>query len=105
MLGASQESPYLLVDVNVPFNKRNFEFGVVNGNWRGALIDSWLYIRRDISLEITGIKLEILCENQNRLRCHYRDYQIVFNNYPNTAYVAPPYQKVWFGDMDSNIPF
>ena len=46
-------------------------------------------------------KCKILTDNQHRLR---GDYQTVFNNIHNEAYVAPSYAK-YHQSIDDDIPF
>ena len=50
-------------------------------------------------------KVEILCDNQDRLRCSIGEYQEVFNNFSDLDYIAIKPKVVKFDDMDDDIPF
>lgn len=82
MLGI-QGRPSLLVTVDENFNRNYFDFEVINGAWRGTFKMGDIYVEDDT--EPTGSKVEILTDNQDRLRCGQRksdnDYNAVFANF------------------------
>jgi hypothetical protein len=107
MLG-TPGNPSLLVTVDDDFDPTRFEFSVINGAWDGVFTNGHITVLgipggRDYSdLSITYI----LTEDQNRLRGNSTwDYQTVFNNFDNSAYVGPEFKQVYFGDMDDDIAF
>ena len=103
MLG-NKEHPSLLVDVANDFDLDIFEFWVVNGAWKGKYIDGWITIYGAPGGDFSSLdRVEILSDNQDRLR---GDYNTVFDNFDNVDYVAPEYKKVYVDDMmDDDIPF
>ena len=107
MLG-TPGNPSLLVTVEDDFDPNRFEFRVINGSWNGVFTNGHITVLGipgggDFSdLDIT----HILTEDQNRLRGKTSwDYQTVFNNFDNPAYVGPVWKKVVFDYMDDDIPF
>ena len=103
MLG-SKDNPSLLVDVSEDFDLDIFEFWVVNGAWKGKYIDGWITIYGAPGGDFSSLdRVEILTDDQDRLRGDYND---VFNNFDNVDYVAPKSEPVVFADMmDDDIPF
>ncbi len=103
MLGNKERSS-LLVDVANDFDLDIFEFWVVNGAWKGKYIDGWITIYGAPGGDFSSLdRVEILSDNQDRLRGDYND---VFDNFDNVDYVAPEYKKVYVDDMmDDDIPF
>jgi hypothetical protein len=103
MLG-TKDNPSLLVDVSEDFDLDIFEFWVVNGAWKGKYIDGWITIYGAPGGDFSSLdRVEILSDNQDRLR---GEYQEVFNNFDNVDYVAPKREPVVFVDMmDDDIPF
>ena len=101
MLGGEHNDPRLLVDVNSNYiQKSRFKFWVVNGAWEGWFCDGAIYV--DESENPAGIGLNILSDNQDRLRGEYAD---VFNNWHNPDYVAPKPQYFKSFIFDDDIPF
>lgn len=78
MLGCSKETPSLLVEVKSSYDPTNFEFLVVNGKWRGRLINNQVYV--DGTNDIFDDKVFILCSDQNVLSNRY-DYNEVFETF------------------------
>ena len=102
MLG-TKGMPSLLVDVADDFDLDLFEFWVINGAWKGKYIDGWITIYGAPGGDFSSLdRVEILTDNQDRLR---GDYQDVFDNFDNVDYVAPKREPVVFVDMDDDIPF
>lgn len=76
---------------------------VVNGCWEGKFINGYITVKDAPSGSFSSLdKLEILCDNQDRLR---GDYDEVFYNFDNPNYVAPKRKEVSFSDFDDDIPF
>ena len=103
MLG-HKTTPELLVYVSVGYNPSKFDFYVINGCWNGVFTNGHITILGCPSGDHTRIDviLEILCDNQDRLRGDYND---VFNNYSNVNYASPADKIVDMIDMDDDIPF
>lgn len=103
MLGCNNE-PSLLVDIQKETDQ-GFEFWVVNGAWEGVFtytdIDTgsvFINFTKD-----TLDNVQVLCDNQDRLR---GNYQSVFENYSNPDYVAPkPKEPVHSDIWDDDIAF
>jgi hypothetical protein len=90
----------------------HFNFHVINGAWEGTFHNGNITVHEPYephsrhhdpfsSLD----KVEILTDNQDRLR---GEYQTVFANFDNVDYIAPtcPPLKLDFGDdEDDTIPF
>jgi hypothetical protein len=107
MLGTT-ERPELLVNVKDDYNPAHFDFWVVNGNWDGTYINGYVTVHHPWNPFSTLDKVEILCDNQDRLRSSdwSGGYQTVFNNYNNPEYVAPDRKKVQLpADWDDDIAF
>jgi len=106
MLG-TKERPSLLVNVKQEYSPTHFDFEVINGRWDGTYTDGYVTIWGCPSGDYSSLdKVEILTDNQDRLRCRWTsDYQEVFNNWDNPNYVAPKPEPVVFDDMDDDIPF
>lgn len=107
MLGTT-ERPELLVNVKDDYNPAHFDFWVVNGNWDGTYINGYVTVHHPWNPFSTLDKVEILCDNQDRLRSSdwSGGYQEVFNNFSNPEYVAPDRKKVQLpADWDDDIAF
>ena len=107
MLG-TKDCPSLLVNMHQEFSPNHFDFYVVNGCWDGTYYYGYITIHNCPSGDYSSLeKVEILCDNQDRLRCGGWDggYQDVFDNFDNPNYVAPKREPVVFADMDDDIPF
>lgn len=105
MLG-NKDNPSLLVNVTQEHSPTEFDFWVVNGCWEGTYTNGHITVRGAPSGDFSILdKIEILTDNQDRLRCGPAKYQDVFDNFSNIDYVAPVYQQVYFADMDDDIPF
>lgn len=112
MLG-TEGNPNLLVDADIQYGDYNdFDFFVVNGAWHGHFTNGHISINYDLAQNMwhercgpspwTSLDtMEILTDNQDRLR---GEYQEVFNNFNNPDYVAPAYKYVP-DDFDDDIPF
>ena len=102
MLGTA-EHPSLLVDVEQEHSPDHFEFWVVNGAWRGTYNNGHVTVWHPYEPWTDLDKVEVLCNNQDRLR---GEYQEVFNNFRNPSYVAPkPKQVELPACWDDDIPF
>lgn len=101
--------PELLVTVDADYNPNYFDFRVVNGLWDGIFNRGYITILGCPGGDFSSLdKTEILCSNQDRLRCSdwNGEYQIVFNNFDNPDYVAPePKKFVVPADWDDDIAF
>ena len=114
MLGTSVEGkqiPSLLVDVQQEHSPTHFEFWVVNGAWDGTYTDGYITIHRPWQPFTSLEKVEILCDNQDRLRSSgwsggYHSYQEVFDNFHNPDYVVPKPKKAKLPESwDDDIAF
>lgn len=104
MLG-TKDHPSLLVDVGDGIDRNLFDFWVVNGAWEGTFINGHITIHHghDYDDYSTLNRVEILCDDQDRLRGDYND---VFNNFNNPKYVAPMPKVVECpASWDDDIPF
>ena len=101
MLG-TKDQPSLLVDIGQEKSPTEFDFWVVNGAWEGTFKDGYITVHHPWNPHSSLEKVEILCNNQDRLR---GEYQEVFDNFHNPDYVAPKREPVAFLDMDDDIPF
>jgi hypothetical protein len=101
MLG-TKDQPSLLVDIQQEHSTNHFEFWVVNGAWEGTYTNGYITIHHPWNPHSSLEKVEILSDNQDRLRGEYQD---VFDNFRNPNYVAPKREPVVFHDMDDDIPF
>ena len=105
MLG-TMDQPSLLVNLEQEKSPTEFDFWVVNGCWAGTYTNGRITIWGAPSGDFSSLdKVEILTDNQDRLRCGAGEYQTVFDNFDNPDYVAPEYKKAVFDDMDDDIPF
>ena len=105
MLG-TKDQPSLLVNIEQEHSPTHFEFWVVNGAWTGTFNNGYITIWGAPSGDFSSLdKIEILTDNQDRLRCGAGEYQTVFDNFDNPDYIAPEYKKAVFADMDDDIPF
>ena len=103
MIGC-EERPVLLVDVDTNYDPNDFDFYVINGDWDGQYRNGFISILGCPGGYFTSLeKHKILTDNQHRLR---GNYEIVFDNFHNEAYVAPSYAKKYQSvDIDDDIPF
>ncbi len=108
MLGKDNK-PSLLVDVEQEYSSTHFDFNVVNGRWNGTYYNGYVTVHNCPSGDYSSLdKVEILCDNQDRLRSSYihGGYQEVFNNFDNPNYVAPKPKPVEYpSSWDDDIPF
>jgi hypothetical protein len=100
--------PDILVEVKQELAPDHFDFTVLNGRWEGTYYKGYVTVYGVPSGDYSSLeKVEILTDDQDRLRSvpHY-DYQEVFNNFDNPAYVAPkPKPVVYPASWDDDIPF
>lgn len=102
MLG-TKEDPSLLIDIEQEYSPTHFEFWVINGSWKGTYTNGYVTVWHPWNPHSSLDKVEILTDNQDRLR---GDYQEVFDNFNNHTYVAPKPKKVPLPDnWDDDIPF
>lgn len=101
MLGIDN-NPSLLVDVQQEKSTTEFDFWVVNGCWEGTFYNGYVTVHHPWNPHSSLEKMEILTDNQDRLR---GEYQAVFDNFNNSDYVAPKREPAVFRDMDDDIPF
>lgn len=103
MLG-TKEDPSLLVDLEQEFSPTHFDFWVVNGCWEGTFYNGYVTIYGCPSGDFSSLdKVEILTDNQDRLRGNYQD---VFDNFRDPNYVAPKPKKVVLpASWEDDIPF
>lgn len=106
MLG-TKDCPSLLVDVKQEYDPAHFDFWVVNGAWDGTYYNGYVTVHHPWNPHSSLDKVEILCDNQDRLRSvPSYDYQEVFNNFDNPDYVAPkPKEWVPPPGWDDDIAF
>lgn len=107
MLG-TKERPSLLVDVGQEYSPTHFDFRVVNGQWNGTYYNGYVTVIDCPSGDYSSLdKVEILCDNQDRLRSvPWYEYQEVFNNFHDETYVAPKPAPVKYpASWDDDIPF
>lgn len=104
MLG-KDNMPSLLVEVEQELSKDNFNFWVVNGSWHGQFQNGYISVFGCPSGDFSSLEpVQILTDNQDRLRGSYQD---VFDNFDNTNYFSPKPKKIKhpiFSD-DDDIPF
>lgn len=105
MLGTNNH-PSLLVEVKELRDQYDFDFYVINGGWEGTFYNNRITVWSPYEPWTDLEEVEILTQNQDRLRCQNVDYEEVFSNFSNPNYVAPklPFQDVpdtW----DDDIPF
>jgi len=102
MLGYSGE-PSLLVEVDNDFHRDNFHFYVINGCWYGVFTDGRVSVHEAPSGSWTDLrKVEILCDDQDRLRGDYGD---VFENFDDVNYKGPIHHTPNDFDFDDDVPF
>jgi hypothetical protein len=102
MLG-TLDQPSLLVDIEQEKSTTEFDFWVVNGAWRGTFYNGYVTVHHPWNPHSSLDKVEILSDNQDRLR---GEYQEVFNNFNNPDYVAPlPKKMALPAGWDDDIPF
>ncbi len=108
MLGQNN-NPVLLVTVDGQFsgigefNENNFDFWVHNGAWSGIYTNGFVTVLDCPSGSFSDLeKMEILTDNQDRLRGSYED---VFANWSNPNYVAPKPKEVVNVFDDDDTPF
>jgi hypothetical protein len=102
MLG-TKERPSLLVEVEQEKSPTEFDFYVVNGAWDGTFYNGYVTVWHPNQPWTDLDKVEILSDNQDRLRGNYRE---VFWNFHDPDYVAPkPKQVELPADWDDDIPF
>lgn len=107
MLG-TKERPSLLVDVGQEYSPTHFDFRVVNGQWNGTYYNGYVTVIDCPSGDYSSLdKVEILCNNQDRLRSvPWYEYQEVFNNFHDETYVAPKPAPVKYpASWDDDISF
>lgn len=108
MLGTA-ERPSLLVDVDEDYDPTHFKFYVINGGWEGTFYNGYVTVHHPWNPHSSLDKVEILTDNQDRLRCGQRgssnDYNDVFENFDNPDYVAPLYTYNREFLEDDDIPF
>lgn len=110
MLG-TKDDPRLLVSVADDYDPSCFKFFVVNGAWNGVFTNGHVTVLGSPCGDWTDLDItEILCDNQDRLRCEAgwsQAYNAVFDNFHNPDYIAPISKKLptRFDDMDDDIPF
>jgi hypothetical protein len=98
MLGTT-DGPKLLVSVDKDLSYNRFDFHVINCYWDGHFNDG------TITVNATGDSfggVKVLSDDQDRLRGDYND---VFNNFWNPAYIAPKEDFSIPEEWDDDIPF
>lgn len=99
--------PELLVTVGQERSSSDFDFEVINGRWAGTYFNGHITVWDPPSGSHSSVeKMEILTDNQDRLRHIIGEWREVFYNWDNVSYVAPQpkipqYPAVW----DDDIPF
>lgn len=101
MLGLD-DTPSLLVNVEQEYAPDHFEFWVVNGAWQGTFYQGKITVWHPDNPRSDLVDLEILTQDQDRLR---GDYQAVFDNWGNPDWTAPKARPVEQGAWDDDIPF
>jgi hypothetical protein len=102
MLG-TKDRPSLLVNVGQELSPESFDFWVVNGAWKGVFKNGYIAVLDCLGGDFSSLdKVEVLCDNQDRLR---GDYQSVFDNFDNPDYVAPKPKRVVVNAWDDDIAF
>jgi hypothetical protein len=96
-------TPSLLVNIEQEYSPTHFEFWVINGAWKGTYTNGYVTVWHPWEPWSELTNTEILCDNPDRLR---GEYQEVFDNFNDPAYVAPKPKKVALPDnWDDDIPF
>jgi hypothetical protein len=101
MLG-TKDKPSLLVEPKDEPVMGTFDFWVVNGAWEGSYTNGHVTVWYPDAPWTELDKVEILCDNQDRLR---GEYQMVFDNFDNENWVSPVKAFVTPDDWDDDIPF
>jgi hypothetical protein len=101
MLG-TKDNPSLLVNLEQEKSPTEFDFWVVNGAWKGTYTNGYVTVWHPDNPWTDLDMTEILSDNQDRLR---GDYQEVFDNFDNPAYVAPNIVRKYYEEFDDDIPF
>jgi hypothetical protein len=103
MLG-STDCPSLLIELEQEKSPTEFDFWVINGHWSGTFTTGHITVWDCPTGDFSSLeKIEVLTDNQDRLR---GDYQDVFDNFGNPDYVAPRREKVVLpACWDDDIPF
>jgi len=102
----TQGKPSLLVEVEQERNSDEFDFWVVNGAWRGVFYKGYITVLGCPSGDFSSLeKIEILTDNQDRLRYMGGEWRTVFENFDNESYVAPLPKVVYDRFEDDDIPF
>lgn len=103
MLGNSNK-PSLLVSVEQEKSPTEFDFRVINGCWDGTFTNGYVTVWGCPSGDFSSLdKVEILSDNQDRMRHKVGEWREVFVNWDNPDYVAPMPKVVSYDDDD--IPF
>jgi hypothetical protein len=100
------DEPSLLVECKgmhfTDDGKLEFDFWVVNGCWDGKYSDGRITVYGPPDGDFSCIgKINILLDDQRRLRGHYQD---VINNFYDPSYVGPE-PKALPPEWDDDIPF
>jgi hypothetical protein len=98
MLGRNNQ-PELLIEVSDQRSPADFDFYVVNGAWEGKFTDGVVTVLKYGTVH-EGV--EVLTDNQDRLR---GNYQTVFDNFDNPDYVAPKSTFEIPESWEDDIPF
>ena len=108
MLGTN-DKPKLLVNVEQEYTATHFDFWVVNGAWHGTYTNGYVTLHDCPGGDYSTLdKVEILCDNQDRLRSSdwSGGYQEVFNNFHDETYVAYKPEPVKYPpNWDDDIAF
>lgn len=106
MLGTNN-TPSLLVSVEQEKSPTEFDFWVLNGAWQGVYTNGYVTVLGTPSGDFSSLeKVEILTDNQDRLRHIVGEWREVFDNWHNPDYVAPRQEKfVAPAGWDDDIPF
>lgn len=97
--------PDLLVEIEEHYSPTHFDFWVFNGAWEGTYTNGYVTVWGCPTGNYTSLdKIEILTDNQDRLRGNYND---VFANFHDETYTGPVLKDTsdLFADADDDIPF
>lgn len=100
MLG-TKDKPSLLVETEDPI-MGTFDFWVVNGAWQGSYINGHVTVWYPDAPWTELDKVEILCDNQDRLHGHYQE---VFDNFHDETWISPSAAVVSSADWHDDIAF
>lgn len=106
MLGTNN-IPSLLIGIDEEnfAGRSNFTFCVINGSWDGSFINGKIAKIDYENDTLTPMgEMEIICENQDRLRGDLEDVFLNFNN-PNYVAPKPNFERPVSWGYDDNIPF